>query len=134
MDDVAQVLEPYDALDTLEGRHNAVGYALDRLMMRLREPRAGFVPRLNWQNVPAPAPQNPKPQPAQSVPAVSILSEPPRAQPPLRLRQTQNSLASVTRCAKSTRRWRRSWWKPLPAKQIQHALEKKHQQGTWFWT
>jgi len=79
VDDVAQVLEPYDALDTLEGRHNAVGYALDRLMMRLREPRAGFVPRLNWQNVPAPAPQNPKPQPAQSVPAVSILSEPPQS-------------------------------------------------------
>ncbi|MFZ4827138.1 MAG: ATP-dependent DNA helicase RecG [Phototrophicaceae bacterium] len=76
VDDVAQVLEAYDTLDALEGRHKAIGYALDRLMMRIREPRAGFVPRFNWQTVPPPPAHKPKPQPATPNPSLAITPEP----------------------------------------------------------
>ena len=62
VDDVAQALEPYD-IDSSDGRHTAVTYALDRLMMRIREPRASFVPRFNWETTPAPVTHKPKAQP-----------------------------------------------------------------------
>ncbi|MEM6526863.1 MAG: ATP-dependent DNA helicase RecG [Chloroflexota bacterium] len=48
VDDLSQLMEQYDTIDGKTDRHEAVSYMLDRIMMRIKEPREDYRPRNNW--------------------------------------------------------------------------------------
>ena len=49
VDDLAQLMEGYDGIGGEMKRQETVSYMLDRIMMRIEQPREDFQPRYNWQ-------------------------------------------------------------------------------------
>ncbi len=51
VDDLSQLMETYAEIDNKADRHDVVSYMLDRIMMRVTEPRQDFKPRQDWSQV-----------------------------------------------------------------------------------
>ncbi len=51
VDELSQIMEDYENLDNATERLETVSYMLERITMRIKEPRAGFQPRHNWSKV-----------------------------------------------------------------------------------
>ena len=49
VDDLSQLMETYADIDGKTERHEIVSYMLDRIMMRVTDPREDFTPRHNWE-------------------------------------------------------------------------------------
>lgn len=52
VDDLSQLMEQYAQVESRADRHEMVSYMLDRVMMRINEPRPDFVPRHDWETTP----------------------------------------------------------------------------------
>jgi ATP-dependent DNA helicase RecG len=48
VDDISQLMHGYAQIDSNHERHEVVSYMLDRIMMRIKEPRSDFVPSKDW--------------------------------------------------------------------------------------
>ncbi len=105
VDDLSQLMEAYADIDDKTARRDTVAYMLDRIMMRITEPREDFTPRYDWdksrgdvppvkrsakpQSAPpprkrasSPAPQPPTPTVPSDLPPEPRLERPPRQDRP----------------------------------------------------
>ncbi|MEO0561101.1 MAG: ATP-dependent DNA helicase RecG, partial [Chloroflexota bacterium] len=64
VDDLSQLMATYEEIEHKTERHDVISYMLDRIMMRVQQPREDFVPRNNWETEtnasPPPKPKRPK--------------------------------------------------------------------------
>ena len=82
VDDLSQLMEAYADIDDKTARRDTVAYMLDRIMMRVTDPREDFTPRHNWNDTDTDAPP---PKPAakpKSTPPPRKRASSPAPQPP----------------------------------------------------